>query len=170
MLAAIRTRDILAMRSALESGADPNYRTPADSEPLLTTCAILGYGPESQLLMGYGADANAKDSHGNTALAHLALQGLGDSHYGVFEMLIQHGADINARNKKGFAPIDYAARAAVAEIRDFGARRDDSSPRVAQMMVCRLLSIGARVDRHATRAAVSSIDPRIDRRTRPGPG
>ncbi len=59
-----------------------------------------------ELLLHRGADSNAIDAAGITALMY-AAQG---SSIEVVDMLIKHGAHVNATDKKGNTPLFYAAR------------------------------------------------------------
>jgi ankyrin repeat protein len=56
------------------------------------------------LLQAAGADVRGTDTQGRTALHGSALWGLTQ----VVRFLHQHGADINARDKRGYTPLDHA--------------------------------------------------------------
>ncbi len=53
----------------------------------------------TKILLAHGADANAIDSKGNTAL-HIA------QNKEVVELLLQHGADIDVKNAQGYTALD----------------------------------------------------------------
>ena len=53
-----------------------------------------------------GADVNAKDSAGGTALHGAVFRGSKE----VAELLISNGADVNAKTKRGETPLDQAKR------------------------------------------------------------
>jgi ankyrin repeat protein len=57
-----------------------------------------------KLLQAAGAEVRGSDTQGRTALHGSALWGLTD----VVRYLHQHGADINARDKRGLTPLDHA--------------------------------------------------------------
>jgi len=77
-------------------------RRPVDLS--LFTAAKNGEQQEVKALLDQGADINAKDDQGMTAL-HLAAQG---GHTDVVEFLLSKDADINAQNIKGYTPL-YSA-------------------------------------------------------------
>jgi ankyrin repeat protein len=67
-----------------------------DRSPLMRA-AIRGFDSSVGLLLDLGADVNAKDVHGKTALYYAAVQGRSD----VVGVLIHSGADVNAQTKGG---------------------------------------------------------------------
>lgn len=74
------------------------------------------------LLITMGADASAKDHHGNTPLHLAAVNG----RYEVFSILIDAGADVVSQGRFGWTPVDQASIAhhdtAVAELERLGSR------------------------------------------------
>jgi len=57
------------------------------------------------LLLGHGADAQARDVKGGTPL-HDATWG---GHLQVMELLVEHGADLDAQGNNGWLPLHLAA-------------------------------------------------------------
>ena len=72
--------------------------------------------PQMRVLLAQGADVNARNAHGWTAL-HVAAAG-GDP--AVVELLLQHGADVHAQSHIGTTPLENAtirgARKAVIDL------------------------------------------------------
>lgn len=64
-----------------------------------------------------GADVNAKDNNGATALIRSAWEG----DYELAELLLKHGADVNARNNDGCTALMFAAF--------------DGHPKVAELLI-----------------------------------
>ncbi len=90
----------------LAAGANPN--TPiATGETPLVTCAGTGSADAVRVLIARGADVNAKEpSQNQTALMWAAAE----RHADVVKLLIEHKADLQARTKKGFSALHFAAR------------------------------------------------------------
>ncbi|KAK1255060.1 hypothetical protein MKX08_009055 [Trichoderma sp. CBMAI-0020] len=79
---------------------------------LLHCAASGGHQDMVELLLGHGADANAKDGRGGTTLMWAAAQG----HQGVTDLLIRHGVDVNARDQTRQTALGKAARQGHLEI------------------------------------------------------
>jgi ankyrin repeat protein len=118
-LRAAKAGDLPAMRLLLEHGADPSLAPTRNGITPLMAAAGLGTTEQDttgryktqtqsieaiQLLLDGGADVNAASSDGRTALHGAALQGYDD----VIKYLAAHGADLQAKDKKGFTPLDTA--------------------------------------------------------------
>ena len=69
----------------------------------------------AKLLLSKGADVNARSNNGQTPL-HIAS---GDGRKDVAEALLEDGADINAETRAGKTPLHDAAMGAQAEIVEF---------------------------------------------------
>ena len=63
-----------------------------------------GDGTAASALLGNGADANARDRSGTTALMWAALDASPDT----MKVLLEKGADVNARNEAGATALMYA--------------------------------------------------------------
>ena len=110
----------------LAHGADVNAKDDIGYTPL--HCA--SYKDESELLLTHGADANAKDKEGKTPLHKAAsadpedYKGLGkevikfltERNLARIEVLLDHGADVNAKDNDGQTPLFYAKIGAIAKL------------------------------------------------------
>ena len=73
--------------------------------PLVLACYSDRYAI-SKILLEKGADVEARDGMGNTALMGVAFKGLLE----MAKLLIdEFGADVNAQNKAGGTPLTFAA-------------------------------------------------------------
>jgi uncharacterized protein len=117
-LMASATADVPYMRLLLELGADPSIPNVDQCAPLMVACGIgvgsdaanevAGEEPEvleaAQLLLKLGADINAVDNNGETAMHGAALKNLPK----VVQFLADNGAKIETWNKKnryGWTPL-----------------------------------------------------------------
>ena len=92
LVAATLRRDLSGMESALESGADVNATAGGLGLPIVIA-ALDGDGYRAvQLLLKNGANVNAADPEGYTALINASLFGRRDT----AGLLISSGADVNA--------------------------------------------------------------------------
>jgi ankyrin repeat protein len=119
-LLAAETGDMALMRTLLELGADPTLVNADQCTPLLaaTGVGVLGNGDEPagtteealevvRLLLELGADINAVDALGNTAM-HGATY---ENRYQLLQFLAEHGARVetwNRPNRRGWTPLDVA--------------------------------------------------------------
>ncbi len=119
-LLAARASDVLLMKLLLELGADPGKANADNCTPLLAAAGVgaLGDGDEAagtedealeavQVLLKLGADVNAVDNNGETAMHGAAYQ----SRASLVRLLAAHGArfdDWNRKNKRGWTPLMIA--------------------------------------------------------------
>jgi len=99
---AVTHNDIGAVRLLLNQGIDPNSYD-EDGDRLLMYAALYSSVDCMQLLLEKGSDPNGKNSFDETAL----IWSLHDP--AKIKMLIQHGADVNAKAKSGNTPFLIAA-------------------------------------------------------------
>jgi Raf kinase inhibitor-like YbhB/YbcL family protein len=73
--------------------------------PSLDDVVVMGQVAEARAIIGRGADVNAKDGDGVTALMRAASAGRGD----MVRMLLASGADVNARTTGGVTALMMAS-------------------------------------------------------------
>jgi ankyrin repeat protein len=112
---AAQSSDVTAMRLLVRYGADPNLATEEGVTPLMAA-AGLGWGANSsrnvpgawlatvKYCVELGADVNAHDIYNYTALHGAAYRGDND----VVEFLVEKGAKLDVRSKKGQTVTDMA--------------------------------------------------------------
>ncbi len=104
---AIQSRDISAIRRALEAGADANEKDQLIGRQYtpLHVAVDLGVMEIVELLVKHGADINATSDSGTPLL--LAVERKQDA---IARALLVKGADPNRAGKNGFVPLHAAAR------------------------------------------------------------
>ncbi len=108
--------DIEVMRLLLESGADPNIATVQGSTALMAAAGInwipgqtftrgeADYVEAVKLCLDRGAPVNASNSLGLTAMHGAANRGWTS----IMQILADHGAKIEAKDKEGRTPMTFA--------------------------------------------------------------
>ena len=122
LLRAAKSGDIEIMRALVSGGADPNVTMPNGTNALLFA-AGLGWrngspaapsydqGSEEEaveairFLLGLGFDIHGTSDNGDTAL-HAAISGRGSE--AIISFLVAHGANPEAKNKRGQTPLSLA--------------------------------------------------------------
>lgn len=115
-LLAAQTVDVPVMKLLVERGADPKITT-KDRSTALMAAAGLGYDEGRhtawteahslaavRLALDLGADVNAIDDNGNTALHGAAFTGAN----AVVRLLVERGARLDVKNKLGYFPVTIA--------------------------------------------------------------
>ena len=92
-----------SVRLLLDAGADPNAPNDFAATPLMW-CA--GDGAKVRLLLARGAKVEARSNLGRTALMIAAAY---DGSAEAARLMIEHGADVNARDKGGNSVLEQAA-------------------------------------------------------------
>jgi ankyrin repeat protein len=102
LLQTIRSGDVYAVRSLLESGVDANTRLER-GDPLLFGC--LGNLEMVELLVSKGADVDAKNQEGLSALHVIVKESYPAEN---LQFALDQGADVNVRDRQGRVPLHYA--------------------------------------------------------------
>ncbi len=115
-LLAARGNDIAVMRELIAHGADPKLTTKNGTTPLMAAAGVdhtpgITRSIESEALeavklcVELGNDPNAVNEDGDTALHGAARRERADS---IVQFLVDHGANLNAKNKMGWTPLFIA--------------------------------------------------------------
>lgn len=97
ILAAAAREEVDIMKLLIESGADTEKRGRNDQTPLSYAASFSNSAPTISVLLDGGADPNAQDNYGDTALHCAAKSGESDS----VRALLNHGADPTIVNRAG---------------------------------------------------------------------
>ena len=109
LLEAARDGNLEAVKQHLAAGTDVNAKSEKHGYTPLHFAAMRGRKEIGKLLIGEGADVNAKLKGGGgwTPLHFAAAFG----HKEIVELLIANGADVNVKSfKRGVTPLDRAER------------------------------------------------------------
>ena len=106
--AAVTARRAATVLALLERGVPVDSRLPTGGTPLMIAAA-LGFSEIVAKLLAHGAQVNASDERGTRAL-HAAAQfafrsSETDSARRSMQLLLEHGADVNAANAAGQTPL-----------------------------------------------------------------
>jgi ankyrin repeat protein len=101
---AVIDRDIIKVRSALESGADVDARAYGGWTPLMRAVSDGNY-EISKLLIDRGADVNAKENFGNPLL----FFSLRKNKINILNLLLEKGVYVNVKNWEGNPALSVAA-------------------------------------------------------------
>lgn len=102
---AIRKEDVPHLKSLLHDNPElVTSRDPRGFTPLVLA-TYLNHLAAAEILIGAGADLNASDGMGNTALMGSCFKGNTE----VVRYLIESGADVNAKAANGGTALHFAA-------------------------------------------------------------
>jgi ankyrin repeat protein len=116
-LLAAKSADVPLMRVLLECGADPSLKTNNNTTPLMVAAGVGIWAPGEnpgtheealnavKLLLELGADVNAIDDNGDTAIHGAVYRG---GAIPVIQVLADKGARLDVVNKKGWMPVTAA--------------------------------------------------------------
>ena len=106
---AVDRNDKQTVKMLLNHGANPNAKTPADgtSPPydiIISTAAEKGDVEMMEMLLNAGGQVDARTGMGVTPLMLAA----GHDHIAAVQLLIRRGADVNAKDERGFCAMSFA--------------------------------------------------------------
>jgi ankyrin repeat protein len=116
-LLAAKSADVPLLRVLLECGADPSIKTNNNTTPLMVAAGVGIWAPGEnpgtheealaavKLILDLGADVNAIDDNGDTALHGAVYRG---GNILVIQVLADKGAKLDVVNKKGWMPVTAA--------------------------------------------------------------
>ena len=111
------------VRALVEVGAKPSARV--QGTPPLTLAVSANCEETVRFLLKSGADVNAADDQGMTAL----MQAAGWGHASMVQLLLENGADPEARNKQGQTAWGLAAVGQHQEVAEIFRKARESKPK-----------------------------------------
>jgi ankyrin repeat protein len=150
-LLAAATGEVELMRVLVTAGADPTAVTVEHTTPLMVAAGVARerrdrtpeqlarYVQAATLALELGNDVNAANADGRTALHGAAFLG----HTAMIQLLAQHGADLNAKDRYGQTavsiamgdPEDRVYRQLPGDAFDYRFRQPREQPKVAELLV-----------------------------------
>ena len=112
--------DIEILNLLIDNGADINALNPEGLSPL-HTAVIEGNMKLTKLLISKGSNIEIKDSTSRSSPLLYACQ---NGRTELFKMLLENGADVNAKSADGTSAIHFATQSANTEIVDLLLQRD----------------------------------------------
>ena len=139
-LRAALSADTVTMRLLVAHGADPNLPTFAGTTPVMAAAGVnwvvaqtYTESPKAQvdavkLCLELGADVNATNSMGLTALLGAANRGSNE----IIEVLVAHGARLDVQDKEGRTPLRWAEGVFLASV---GAERKPATIALLERLI-----------------------------------
>lgn len=118
---AVRYGNIDIVRMLLDSGANINAQDNLGKTPIMVIMPYEKMKETYKLLVSFKADLTQKDAYGDT-LIHTAT--MMHAPFDVLELLVENGADVNAKNKEGVTPFEIAIQHHDKEMTRFYALND----------------------------------------------
>jgi ankyrin repeat protein len=109
---ATQSKNVSVVRVLIQEGANVNAKATGNVTPLMLSLDMAFGQPEISLaLIRAGADVNAADVNGDTALIIAATESSDE----VFQALLEKGANPNARGLNGETALHYVAMNAILD-------------------------------------------------------
>ena len=110
LLRASAQKNYVGVLAMLKGGVDPNRAKNAAGNTPLIISASLGDTQSVRTLLAYGADVNATNNDGNSAMLYAARYNHPETVLALLAPLtMQYRADVNMQNKKGETALYWAA-------------------------------------------------------------
>jgi ankyrin repeat protein len=137
LIKAIRHEDLDDIRRLLDADCDINRKGNGGGTLLMNTVADRVFPETVALLLSYGADVNAVDDNGETAVMAAVRSEFGDEQN--IALLLAHGADVHARDHNGATALIGAWYYTIDVLMEAGAdvNAQDSAGNTALMQACR---------------------------------
>lgn len=104
---AVKHDDTDALSHAVEDGINVASIKDSRQHTLLMVATYNSNLRSVYWLLRHNANINVQDCNGNTALTYAAHSIGTPVGLQIFKILVQHGADVDIKDDKGFSPKDY---------------------------------------------------------------